>query len=116
MRKTMYSTPVLVVLAIILFLVGKGTWNLFVKYSDTKEKTDEARGELLKLEEQKKDLEKRVSFLQTDRGREDEIRSKFMVAKEGEGVIMVVDPKATSTETVVSKKSSWWDRFLNFFR
>jgi cell division protein FtsB len=115
-RKAIYSKPVIVLLVVVLAVCVRSTWGLFAKYSEATKKADEAKAELVKLEQQKMELEKRVDFLQTERGREEEIRNKFMVAKEGESVIMVVDPKpATETPEVVSKPNMW-GRFLNFFR
>jgi len=115
-RKTMYGVPVLLFLVCVLAFVGKGTWDLFFKYNDVREKTVEIDAELIKLEKQKVEMQNRVNYLSTDFGKEEEIRNKFMVAKEGEGVIMVVDPKSAAPLDEIVPAPSLWDRFLNFFR
>lgn len=115
-RRAAYSKPVLVLLAIVLAVCVRSTWGLFVKYRDASKKADEAKAELARLEGQKAELEKRVEFLQTDRGMEEEIRNKFMVAKAGESVIMVVDPKPATGTVESAPKTGVWGRFLNFFR
>lgn len=115
-RKTVYGVPVLLLLVCVLAFVGKGTWNLFSKYNDVRGKTIEVDAELVKLEAQKAEMQKRVGYLSTDFGKEEEIRNKFMVAKEGEGVIMVVDPKPVVVADEAVPTPNAWDRFLNFFR
>jgi len=115
-RRFMYSTPVLVLLAIILLFSLSKTWTLYKTSEDARIKADDAAATLLSLEKRKTDLEQKVSFLKTERGQESEIREKFMVGKEGEGVILLVDqPPATTTEVAIPEPS-FWARFLNFFR
>ena len=43
------------------------------------------------LEEKKADLEAKIERLETDRGREDELRTRFNVVKEGETVIRIIE-------------------------
>ncbi len=115
-RRFMYSTPMLVFLGILFVFFSSRIWGLYQTNQEAVRKANEAKAELRSLEERKTDLEKRVSFLKTERGKESEIREKFMVGKEGEGVILVVDtPQATTTPSVASEPSAW-ARFLNFFR
>jgi cell division protein FtsB len=115
-RRFMYSTPVLVFLAFFLLFLLSKTWVLYKTSEDARRKADEAKMELRKLEERKTDLAASVNFLKTERGKESKIREKFMVGKEGEGVILLVDqPPATNTESI-PRKSSFWSGFLNFFR
>ena len=113
----MYSLPVLFILfAFLSFLISKA-FVLSRKESEVREKAVEVKTELSKLELRKNELSTKVDFLKTERGKEEEVRSKFMVGKEGEGVILVVDEKPTSTELVQEKpKPSGWSGFLNFFR
>lgn len=112
----MYSTPVLIFLGVVFLFFASRIWGLYQTNQEAVRKADEARAELHSLEERKTDLEKRVNFLKTERGQESEIREKFMVGKEGEGVILVVDtPEATTTKPAIPEPSAW-SRFLNFFR
>ncbi|MCX6735541.1 MAG: hypothetical protein NTZ13_00475 [Candidatus Parcubacteria bacterium] len=115
-RRLMYSSPMLVFLAILFVFFASRIWGLYQTNREAVRKANEAKAELRSLEERKTDLEKRVSFLKTERGQESEIREKFMVGKEGEGVILVVDtPQATTTKESAPEPSAW-SRFLNFFR
>ena len=108
--------PVLIVLLIALVVLVNGTWGLYQKHEEALQKKREAYIELSKLIEQRKGLEEKIAFLQTDRGQEEQIRGKFMVVKEGENVIMVVDPKQSTTTLVAPKdEPSLWGRFLQLF-
>jgi cell division protein FtsB len=116
-RKLRYSKPVLFVLFIILAASLEGLWNIYQKHSEALEKAQEAQADLQNLRGREAELEKKVAFLKTDRGKDEEIRKKFMVGKEGEGVILVVDPTPSTTPLVpVPAPSSAWTRFLDFFR
>lgn len=116
-RKIMYSKPVLVALLIIFALSLEGLWNIYEKHSEAAKKAQEAKADLQNLRGREADLEEKVAFLKTDRGREEEIRKKFMVGKQGEGVILVVDqPGASTTPPASAPAPSAWARFLNFFQ
>jgi cell division protein FtsB len=115
-RKMIYSKPVLVLLMIILFVSFDGLWNIYQKHAEAFEKAREAKIDLENLRKRETELEKKVSFLKTDRGKEEEIRKKFMVGKQGEGVILVVDSKPQATSSVSAPTLSVWARFLNIFR
>jgi len=116
-RKFMYSVPVLFFLFVVFVFSVSNAFSLYQKESDVRTKSEESKADLVVLEAQKIELQKRVDFLETERGKEEELRGRFMVGKEGEGVIMVVDEKATTSANDQSKKTfGWWGRFLNFFR
>ena len=112
----MYSKPVLFILAVLFLLSLEGLWNIYQKHSEAYEKAKEAQADLENLRGREADLEKKVSFLKTDRGREEEIRKKFMVGKQNEGVILVVDQGVTTTPPAPTPTPSTWTRFLDFFR
>jgi cell division protein FtsB len=116
-RKFMYSLPVLIFLFAALSFLASKAFVLYQKESEVRKKSEEVRIDLAKLETRKNELEKKLEFLKTERGREEEMRSRFMLGKEGEGVILVVDQKPTTTVVrETAKTSGWWSGFLNFFR
>lgn len=91
MMKKIYSIPVLIFLLIILFFVLKGTWGIFKKSSFSEKQRIAVEAELIALQERKNSIEKKIQRLNTETGIEEEIRSKFDVAKEGERLIVIVD-------------------------
>lgn len=62
-------------------------------------------------------LNKQVEELQTPQGIDNEIRSKFNVTKEGEGVAVIVNTVSTTSSTTSSatKEKSWWQKFESLF-
>lgn len=115
-RRFIYSTPVVAFLGIVFLFFSYNLFGLHKISEESQRKTNEAKAELRILEERKRDLEKRVSFLKTERGQESEIREKFMVGKEGEGVILLVDQPHSTTTKALPLKESFWSGFLDFFR
>lgn len=90
-KRRLYSKTSLFILLIILIFLVKGMLNV-----QAKEKA--SREELLRVQRQEQGLEQRYNVLQarsnrlnTAEGIEAEIRSKYDVTKQGEGVIVVVD-------------------------
>ena len=59
-------------------------------------------------------LESEIGRLKTDYGTEEEIRSKFNVAKPGETVVMVINNSSSSNTN--NSKESFWSRLLDKIR
>ncbi len=87
------SWPVLAILGVIILFFA---WNvlLFVgKMRATIEKKNIAETQVAGLLQKKEKLTEDIEKLKTEEGREESIREKFGLVKEGEGVIVVVDEK-----------------------
>ena len=91
LRKRIYSKPVLFILILILAFLVHGTWGIYKKSKQSKETLAVAQLEFDKLKEREESIEKKIGRLGTETGLEEEIRSKFDVAKEGEQIIVIVD-------------------------
>jgi cell division protein FtsB len=106
------TITVLIILALILF---KATWNVFTKNIETKENLTETKEDLHDLEKRQDDLEKEIKSLNTERGIDREIRTKFRVTKEGEGMIMLIDSPLKSATTSSDENKSLWSRIRDLF-
>jgi cell division protein FtsB len=116
-KKKMRSVPMLALLLIIVVLVAKGAIGVYAKEKDS-------RTEMNRVLQQKKDLEARLDTmnqhneqLKTEAGVETEIRNKFDVVKQGEGVIVIVDkdiPVIEEDNRGIVKK--FWDSVVHVFR
>ena len=109
-RRLMYSPISLIFLFIILFLVVKGSFGVYQKYSLSKNELQNSQADLQVLEDKKENLETKIDRLQTETGIEKEIRSKFDVAREGEKLIVIVEDKVEE-EIVIEEKGFFGNIF-----
>ena len=89
--RAIHSWYVLVPLAIIFGLFAKGAYTSFVKKRQADIEKDRYQERLDDLEATRTDLEAKIDKLETQRGREDEFRSRYNVVKEGETMIRIID-------------------------
>ncbi|MBX4215796.1 septum formation initiator family protein [Candidatus Parcubacteria bacterium] len=110
-RKVIYSKLTLFILAALLAIFAKSTYGLWEKYRDIAKARAVEEAELAALLAKEDTLSNRVSALKTSRGVEEAIREKFKVAKEGEGVVVVIDQKDTADSMVDDENP-----FMSFMR
>ena len=108
-RKFLYSKGVVAVLAVFVLILAHATWGVYQKEQESQTAAAASESELGKLQDRQAVLQSEIARLKTDEGVEEEIRSKFSVAKPGEDLIIIVNPDdATNTQTL--PKPSLWDR------
>ncbi|MES2470765.1 MAG: hypothetical protein V4526_00850 [Patescibacteria group bacterium] len=56
-----------------------------------------------------------VTFLKTDQGVDAELRTKYRLVREGEGVAVIIDESATEIPKAQQKKGAW-ARFLEWLK
>lgn len=105
----LYTKPVILLLLVAIVLLSIAVYKRYtverlmsVRRTDTEEKRHE-------LIERKKVLEEKVEYLSGDRGIEEEIRTHFDVAKEGEKVIILVgEDEVVDTEPIAPVEKEPW--------
>ena len=107
----MESWPVLLFLGILVLIFAWGVIDLTVKMRTTRENRKIIGNKVAELEGEKAKLSSDIARLETESGIEENIRDKFGLAKEGEGLIVVVEDKE---KVEVEDESS--GGFFNFFR
>jgi len=112
-RNILHSRPVLVLLSILLLVFAWSVIGFMGKMQMTVENRRIAENKVTELESQKENLLAEIAKLNTEDGKEESIREKFPVAKEGEGVIVIIEDKSQS-ETEDSKSGAF-SSFLSFF-
>ncbi|HWA32233.1 MAG TPA: septum formation initiator family protein [Candidatus Paceibacterota bacterium] len=107
---------------VFLFLLGAVLlvfiWNLFIlmgKLRETAKNEKLAEQKVSDLTEQKSQVSSEIQKLGTDEGVEDSIRQKFGLAKDGEGVVVIVDDKNSANASAESK-GGFWSFFKNLFK
>jgi cell division protein FtsB len=104
---------ILILISAVLLLIP-AVWSAFGKERESGLNRKEAETQLSQLNIQEKALEQDVARLKTERGVEDALRHRYDVGSSGEGVIYIVDQKATDTGTVETHGGlfgwfgSWW--------
>ena len=89
-KEYIYSKPVVFGLVLIAVLLSLSVHERYGVERDMSERRVMSETELERLQERRVQLEKRVEYLEGERGIEEEIRKNFDVAKKGEQVIILV--------------------------
>jgi len=90
-KKRLYSKFTFLALLVILFFVMHGAWGIFQKQrmvSNELEKTEET---LDQFNERKNELEEKLERINSNVGKEELLRDKYSVAKEGEKAVFILD-------------------------
>lgn len=80
--------------------VGHSAWSMYQKSVLAKEKYAASQEKLDKTTQYEAELAHDIAALSSFRGQEEEIRERFMVAREGEKVIVITDPGKDKVHTV----------------
>ena len=125
MRKfTQYHDPVrilgrrvwLFVLFCLCLLVVSGVWGAYKKREESYSMRQTAEAELRDVTVRKEKLETTITELSSARGTEAALRERYSLGKEGEQLVVIVDPDpkpqpvaATTTwDSFKSKWFGWW--------
>jgi cell division protein FtsB len=111
-----HSWPVLVSLAILLIFSFVGVFSFLMKMRDTSKNRKIAEMKLVELQKSKDKLTSDIESLKTDKGLEENIREKFGLAKEGEGLILVVDEKNIESTEENTEKGWFSGLWSNWFK
>ncbi len=117
MERALSSNMTLAFLILLVALLGNATWNVYRKYTDAQIKERRAKEELSALITRSTILEHDINRLNTETGREEEIRKRFGLGKEGERMIVINDEEKKDT-TGTTHKTSWlsdmWEKMFGW--
>lgn len=111
-RAVMYHRATLIVLSILVLLSIHSVWSVYQKKSTSEQAKEVALRRTEELRARDSELKSNIERLQTTRGIEEEIRSKFTVAKNGENMVVVVDDSKVGTSTT---QRGFWRKIRDFF-
>jgi len=116
-KRLFYSPAMVVVLAIIIVFLARSTWGIYEKYSLSKDRLDQADGQLAALKAQEGDLSRSIAQLSTASGTEAVMRTDFRIVKPGESLAVIVKtatsvPTTTAPEGFWGKLGSWLGAFF----
>jgi cell division protein FtsB len=92
-QRYLFSKPLIGIIFVIAGLLSFSVYDRYVVSKEMQMKLDEKYAELKKLEVRAESLSEKVKYLSDERGIEEELRSRFDVAKEGEQVVVLLDSK-----------------------
>lgn len=113
-RAFMYNRVTLGALFLLVLLALHSTWVVYDKKTSSEEMREVVQKQVSELRDRDGDLQGKIDKLATVSGIEEEIRSKFSVAKNDESMVVVVpdENKSTTTQT---KKKGFWDKIKSLF-
>lgn len=115
-RDVMQSKPMLVLLGIVLLALFWSVCGIFIRMQETAKNRKIEEDKITDLQNRKDKLSKDIANLKTEKGVEENIREKFGLVKEGEGMVVVVDDK-TDLSTESKENTSGFFTFLkNVFK
>jgi len=104
-RGLVYSPVTILVLVILSAFLSVSVYERFKVERDVAQKRAEKEEELLRLKDRAAALEGDIEHLQSERGIEEELRSRFDIAKEGEQVIILVgDEESDLQKATVNRR------------
>lgn len=117
MRRIFYSKPFIAIVFVLAILMLWSSYGRYVIERDMAEKLANKKATLGELEERAQTLKAKVDHLESERGIEDELRSRFDVVKEGEQAVIILnnDSNASSSSSSMSgsgkkeQSGSWYD-------
>lgn len=106
----LYVKPVILVLFVIAIFLSVAVYKRYLVEREMLTRQIQMDADKQELIERKASLEEKVKYLSGERGIEEEIRTHFDVAKEGEKVIILVgaDEKKEATSTPVEPPKPWY--------
>lgn len=115
LRAFIYNKITLSIFFVVVLILLFSTFNVWRKKVESQKLTEASELKVSELEARKVFIDDQIVKLNTEEGVEEEIRSKFSVAKEGERVVVVVNDN-TEDDTKIETDKSLWQKFLDLFR
>lgn len=108
-KRRLYSLPALMALLAITVLLVKGAYSIMLTERESSREAKLLALDVATLAEREKVLEEAIQKLETEEGIEEEIKSKYNVAREGERVAVIVD-RPSNIATTTQEEKSWFKR------
>lgn len=113
-RNIIYHKFTIMGLFVLVLFAMHSTWRVYLKKSESVDMMETSVARLKELEERDKEIDSKINKLATVSGVEEEIRSKFSVAKDNENVVVIVREEGTSSP--LQQNKSFWSKIRDLFR
>ncbi|MGM0628806.1 MAG: hypothetical protein ACQESA_00045 [Patescibacteria group bacterium] len=115
-KEWVYSRVTLVALLILVGLMLFPVWNMYNNYSESKALLSGSVSKMEELKEEKHELERELDYLESDFGREAEIRRRFRTGKEGEVMAVIVEDEEKDKNNEEKVEKGNWGRFSDWIK
>jgi len=112
-KKRLYSKLTLLILIAVFVFVAHGTWGIFQKQRMVSSDLENSEQILEKHSDRKLMLEDRLERINSDVGKEELLRDKYSVAKEGERAVFILD--SDEEIEIIDEEKGFFDRVGSFF-
>ena len=110
------TKPFLIIFAVFLCFFSYSIFGLVIKMQETASNKKITEEKIKELQDRKDKLTSDLSKLETDKGKEEIFRENYGLAKQGEGMIVIVDDKNKSPVVVQKKDAGFISFFANLFK
>ena len=115
-RDIVQSRPILILLGIIVIAFTWNVYGILARMQETVKNRKIEEDKITQLEQRKDKLTNDIANLKTEKGVEENIRDKFGLVKEGEGMIVVVDDKDQASAIKATPSGGFWSFLKNIFK
>ncbi len=114
-RSLLYNWITIGILAIIVLFFLHSTWSVYKKDKESEQMKQVSLQNVEELRARNENLQTKIDRLATPEGVEEEIRSKFSVAKENENMVLVVESEQNLEQPTTTEQVTFWQRIRSFF-
>ncbi len=114
-KRVAHSYFSLALMAVFILFFAWSVIKFAGKAQETARNKKIAQEKLTELQKQQSQLGSDIDELNTEKGVEESIREKFGLAKDGEGLVVVVDDQ-NKPATQVHQKTSFWEKIKSWFK
>ncbi len=103
--RKLYSLPVFLILLLLTVTTVRAAISSYSKYKNEDKKVDNALQDLSAMKDRESKLKNENDWLKTSRGQEELFREQYMIAKEGENVIVITDKDGDDKDHTVTTET-----------
>ena len=115
-KKIIYSKLSFLVLFIFIIFLARSTYDIYKKSKLSFDNYSMVKNDYDNLNTRKNMLESEIDRLKTENGIEEEIRSKFNVAKPGETVVVIIDGSSSTSTNAKNSDGGFWSNLWGLFK
>lgn len=95
-------------LFLLVVLAMSGVWGIYRKDQESLVLKEQAVSQLAALSTQQDQLKDSISALETERGKEAALREQYNMGRDGEGMVIIVEPQKPAPVAATSTSQSWF--------